>query len=164
MSLSFIRNFDPDYFNDWPYDANCGSYAFNICGWYDADCEFEDEVGDVGEWIKELSEDGLSDFAISEIYAEVLVEQILKDFYGEVRLLEEIPLLKPNEELIAFRTFCTMEDTGIPDFDYHFKVYRDGHWKEKCGASEVSDCTLENWNYEDFSYISPVHFFTHQTS
>lgn len=158
----FTRNSDPDYYEKNCGSSNCGSYAFNIKEWYDADHDFSDEVGDVFDWIRDMAESYDND-EISDIYAEAVAETILNDFEGEIRELdEEDSIIDFDEELIAFRTFCIYDDDGWTNFDFHFKVFRDGGWKEKCGSSEVRFCTLEDWTNGINTYTSKVYYFAHK--
>lgn len=161
MPNKIVANSDQNYYEDNYTSTNCGSYAFNIKDWYDADRAFENENGYAHIWMEELFDKGLSDLEVSNLYIAELLDGIVADFKGEVQLLDSIPILKSNEELIAFRAFCRWDEImDEVDFDWHFKVYRDGHWREKNGSGLVSECRLQDWEYEDeMNYISKVYFF-----
>ena len=158
----YTHNTNPNYYKENYAFSNCGSYAFNIEEWYDADNGFEWEVGNIDSWVTEMAT-YYSDEEISEMYSKAVVEQIFDDFDEEIRELssESDPLL-PNEELVAFRGYCEyFEDSGDSDYDFHFKVFRDGQWMEKCGSCPVQPCTLEDWSYDYRTYNSKTYFFAH---
>lgn len=163
--MSYIKNTDPNYFIDHQSESNCGSYAFNIQGWYDPEFALLLDTGSIEEWIVELVQEGWSDEEISELYSDSLVNSILSDFEGEI---EEVNCTyRPNadEELIAFRTYCVGD--GIDewaDWDFHFKVFRDGLWMEKCGRDPVQFCLEDEWQYGIRSYISNTVYFAHKIS
>ena len=161
----YTHNSDPEYYDTHRSSANCGSYAFNIKEWYDADSGFCDDVGDIFDWVKEMVYEGYSDEEISDIYAEGIIPKILNDFVGEIReVRDESSPLESNEELVALRTFCYYDDDGWSDFDFHFKVLRDGCWMEKCGNGEVRFCTLDDWANGSLAYISKTIFFAHKAA
>lgn len=161
----YTRNSDPKYYETHQGISNCGSYAFNIKEWYDADSDFEDNVGDIFMWIKDMVYEGYSDEEISDIYAEEIVPKILDDFDGEVREIDgENSPLAPNEELVALRTFCYYDEDGWCNYDFHFKVFRDSRWMEKCGDTAVRFCTLDDWTTGINTYISKTIFFAHRIS
>lgn len=157
--MNYTRNSDIKFYEEKPWETNCGSYALRLNEWYELDNLFEDVVGSyVDEWIEDQNKMGHSDFEISCIYGEILVECILNEFEGELEICDGLPPSTSNVELIAFNTFCYYEDTGYADFDYHFKVLRDGTWKEKCGAGPVRECDEDEWG----DYIGDVIYFYHK--
>ena len=85
-------------------EYNCGGYALGCYSWY---CPFSHQVRDF----------------------EKNVNQILKDF-PNVRLIDNIQDLMPNEYMIAFR---------LSQDDFHFmKRSKNGVWREKRGSqSEI---------------------------
>lgn len=161
----YTRNSDPKYYETHQGISNCGSYAFNIKEWYDADNQFSDEVGYIEDWIKVMVYEGYDDEEISDIYAEEVISQILDDFDGEIRELEDkSDFIDSDEELVAFRTFCIYSEDGWTNYDFHFKVFRNGRWMEKCGGEEVRFCTIDDWSNGANTYISKIHYFAHKVS
>ena len=75
----YTHNTNPNYYKENCGFSNCGSYAFNIEEWYDADNGFEWEVGDIDSWVIEMAAN-YSDEEISEMYSKAVVEQIFDDF------------------------------------------------------------------------------------
>ena len=161
----YTRNSDPKYYETHQGSSNCGSYAFNVKEWYDADGWFEDEVGSIDDWIIDKVEAGYDDVDISDFYAEELKTQILNDFDGALREVEgESDFIDLDEELVAFRTFCIYSEDGWTNYDFHFKVFRNGCWMEKCGGEEVRFCTIDDWSNGANTYISKIHYFAHKVS
>ena len=157
--MNYTRNSDLNFYKEKPWETNCGSYALRLNEWYELDPYFEDVTGYyIDEWIDEQGEKGFSDFEISEMYGEILVEGILQDFEGELEVCNGRPPATKGVELIAFATFCYYVEDGSPDFDYHFKVLRDGKWMEKCGTDRVRECEEDEWG----DYISGVTYFYHR--
>ena len=60
-----------------------------------------------------------------------------------------------DEELIAFRAFVN-EDCN---WDFHFKVLRNGLWQEKCGSDPVRFCEEDDWHNGLVEYISYTSYF-----
>lgn len=162
---NYVHNSDPNYYITNCSSTNCGSYALNIEGWLDADADFENEVGDISSWVINMAEEGYEENEINEYYANAIVESLLTSFGDELIHLDDLVSLPDSKnELIAFRTFCFYyEDDGWADFDFHFKVFRDGKWMEKNGHGPVHECDLEDWSYDCWTdYNSTVHFFLHK--
>ena len=157
--MEYTRNSDLSYYETHRHEANCGSYALRLNEWYDLDYYFEDVTGYyIDEWVNEKSEEGYSDYEISTMYGDILVDGILEDFKGELEICSGQPPESKDVELIAFSTFCYAECCRYPDYDYHFKVLRDGKWMEKCGSGPVEECTENGWG----DYIGDVTYFYHR--
>ena len=154
--MKYKRNSDPDYYIDRQADSNCGSFALRLEGWYDPEAYFYDYVKPVGviNWMNELSE-SYNDDEIATFYAEILIERMLKEFEGELRILARGQKVEANEELIEFRTFCWSWDET---WDFHFKVFRDGKWMEKNGDGPVHECEEDEWG----DYDSEVFYLAHR--
>ena len=158
--INYVRNSDPNYYVEKYEEANCGSYALNLQGWYDPegyfcswyDCEYVDDG------LLELLQCGYSEDEVNEIYAEVLVDGIMSEFEGEIRLVDRYDLIDDDEELIAFRTFALFEGDEFINSDFHFRVYRDGTWMEKQGWHPVEECEEEEWGM----YDSQIYYFAHK--
>lgn len=157
--MKYTRNSDLTYYNDEQYYTNCGSYALRLNEWYDLDEYFEETTGYyIDEWIGKKNEEGYNDYEISTMYGDILVDGILEDFKGELEICGGQPPESTDIELIAFSTFCYAECCRFPDYDYHFKVLRDGKWMEKCGSGPVEECTENGWG----DYIGDVTYFYHK--
>ena len=126
----YTRNHDPHYYEDHPVGTNCGSYALNIKEWYDN--ELYENYADIEDWVDCLLYEGY-----------------------ELREVTSIDDCAQNEEIIAFRTYVDLD--FYEDFDFHFKVLRNGEWSEKNGNGPVHTCTLENWG----KYNSSTFFLAH---
>lgn len=162
--MEYTKNSDPNYFEDNSECANCGSFAFNVEEWYNPELDLEEEVLYIGAWMAELIDNGYSCDEVADIYAEILTESVLRDFEGEIREILFPSQVHNDEELIAFRGYCRYE-TGedyIPDYDFHFKVFRDGIWQEKCGSQPVKFCTADDWTYMTRTYNSETIYFAHR--
>lgn len=158
--MNYTRNSDIKYYEENPYATNCGSYALRLNEWYELDYLFEDVMGEyIDEWIIRKNEEGWSDFEISCEYENILVDCMLNEFEDELELAcFSEPPKSDNVELIAFNTFCYYNDNGSVDFDYHFKVFRDGVWKEKCGTGPVVECGEDDWG----DYIADTIYMYHK--
>ena len=157
--MYYTRNSDLTYYETHRYEANCGSYALRLNEWYDLDYYFEDVTGYyIDEWITEKSEEGYNDYEISTMYGDILVQGILEEFDGELEICGGWPPKTDDVELIAFSTYCYANSSKYSDYDYHFKVLRDGKWMEKCGSGPVEECTEDGWG----DYIGDVTYFYHK--
>lgn len=161
--INYERNSNPKYYEEHCADSNCGSYALNLQGWYDPEGYFCDvfncECPDDG--MMELYACGYSEDEINRMYVDTLVEGILKEFDGEIRLVKwKGDKINDDEELVAFRTFAFLEDDEDDYFcaDFHFKVFRDGKWMEKQGWQSVKESAEDEWG----RYDSKTYYFAHK--
>ena len=153
--MNYTRNHNPHYYEECQDFANCGSFAFNIEEWYSPDDYFEDDMGEtVEQWIDHCIWNGWDEYDMSDEFAGILVNYILNDF-DDVRYLVWEGEIQPDEELIAFRTFVDTEG----NWDFHFKVFRDGLWLEKCGSDPLRFCEESDWNNGILEYISQTVYF-----
>lgn len=155
--MNYTRNSDPTYYKTHADETNCGSFALRLQEWYSPEDLFIDEVGDIEDWLYNIVYEGYTEEDASEIYSDWLVEQIMQDFDGEIERCDGQPPDTSDKELIAFSTFCMWDaDDEWYTCDFHFKVYRDGEWQQKCGHWPVESCELDEWD----RYIStPVYFY-----
>lgn len=162
--MEYTKNSNPNYYEENVEFSNCGSFAFNIEEWYNPGSDFVADFGSIEDWMMEMSLNGYNCDEIADIYAEELAKFIIEDFKEEIREITNFSEVKSNEELIAFRTCCRYEtnEDWVPDFDFHFKVFRDGVWKEKCGSCPVRFCTEDDWAYVTRIYNSNTIYFAHQ--
>ena len=153
--MNYTRNSNPNFYEEHQSVANCGSFAFQIEEWYSPEIYFdEDQDMCVEDWIEQGFESGCDEYDLSDGFAEILANYVLKDF-EDVRYLLWPEELESNEELIAFRTFVDMDC----NWDFHFKVYRNGFWQEKCGSDPVRFCEEDDWNNGLTEYISCTFYF-----
>ena len=143
--MEYTRNSDPDYYNKHLSTSNCGSYALRLQEWYDPEPYFEMSEGDLYEWVEEMTMSGYSDAEISTLYTHILVEGMLEEFEGELELCDGRAPSTSDKELIAMNSFCIFDEDCSSDIDFHFKVFRDGIWSEKCGSEEVRFCEEDEW-------------------
>ena len=144
--MEYTRNSDPDYYNKNRVRANCGSYALRLREWYDPEEYLESIEEDyVDGWIECMAMNGYDNDEITDYYIDVLVDGMLQEFDGELELCDGQPPTTSDKELIAFNGFCCCDDDYNIDYDFHFKVLRDGMWSEKPGREPVKFCDLEEW-------------------
>ena len=155
--MIYSRNTNLDYYIDEQEYTNCGSYALRLNEWYDPEDYFERRIGNICDWIGDQTDAGYSDEEISNIYGEILFEGISEEFANEIELWNGMPPA-PGTELIAFNTFCRWDDDWGADWDFHFKVLRDGKWMEKCGPLPVEECDEYDWG----RYIGTPIYFCHR--
>ena len=154
--MYYTRNRDLTYYETNRARANCGSYALRLNEWYDPEDYVEDIIGNTYEWIEELAEEGYEDWEIATMFAEIMVDGILQEFNGELELCDGYLTDEPNIELVALCTWCAYDDMGS-DWDFHFKVYRNGKWMEKNGCGPVIECDEDNWG----RYNSDIFYMYH---
>lgn len=145
--MEYTRNRDLNYYNAHRYRANCGSYALRLNEWYDPEAYLMDQTETmyVEEWIEHMALNGYDNYDITDVYIDILVEGILREFDGELELCDGRPPTTSDKELIAFNGFCNCDENYNIDYDFHFKVFRDGMWSEKPGCEPVKFCELEEW-------------------
>ncbi len=146
--MNYTKNYNPHYYDENQRWSNCGSFAFQIEEWYSPSEDF-----DVEEWIEEGYKCGCDDYDLADSFVEQLVPIILNDF-DDVRFIVNEDELKSDEELIAFRTWV---EEG--NWDFHFKVLRDGLWQEKCGSDPVRFCSEDDWHNGLMDYNSYTVYF-----
>lgn len=158
--MNYTRNSDMNYYDSDSMYTNCGSYALRLKEWYDPEDYFCIREGYPDEWAEEKSREGYTNEEISAMYGDILVEGMLEEFAGELELCDGQPPSTNDKELIAFNTFCYVdEDEGYyADVDFHFKVFRNNQWMEKCGWSPVEECKKDDWG----RYIGKVFYFYHK--
>lgn len=154
--MGYTRNSDLSYYEEHPRATNCGSYALRLNEWYNLDDKFVLYVGDIYDWIDEMAENGYSDWEISTMFGEKLIQEMMYEFGDELEICDgEIPD-DDSIELIAFSTYCY--SGASTDYDFHFKVFRDGVWKEKCGRQFVNECDIDDWG----EYIGDIFYLYHK--
>ena len=159
--MEYTRNSDSEYYNKNCAHANCGSFAFNIEEWYDPEIDFKSMVGYIDEWVTNMHDEGYSDDEIADIYIEAIAERVLDDFSGELREIYYLSDVNVDEELIALRGWCFYSNE-YSDYDFHFKVLRNGIWQEKCGTQPIKFCLEDDWTYTTRTYNSITIYFAHK--
>ena len=159
----YTHNNDPTYYETNRCNTNCGSYALRLKEWYDN--EVDEEWGGVNEWIGELIDAEIPLSEIPDIIAKAYIDELLSDFpENELILLSTVTqdVLKDTAaELIAFRVYAPIDEYLEDDwvcFDFHFRVWRNGHWMEKNGSQAVQKCNLIDWG----KYNSSTFFLLHK--
>ena len=157
--MQYTHNSDLNYYKNHPEETNCGSFALRLKEWYLPETDFEKEVGDIEKWILTMAKEGYNEVELSDIYLDAIVTQILKDFEGEIEICDGRAPYTEEKELIALSTYCFWDyDYSWADWDFHFKVFRDGVWQEKHGDMKVEECDLEEWD----RYIGDIIYFYHR--
>lgn len=156
--MEYTRNSDLSYYDESCLYTNCGSYALRLNEWYDPGDYLNDIIGDVYDWVNEMGNSGYSDLDISIEYGDLLIHGMLKEFEGELEICDGKIPTSSNVELIAFNTMCEWNEGENVDYDFHFKVFRDGKWMEKCGANKVRECDEDEWGI----YIGDVTYLYHK--
>lgn len=156
--MNYTRNSDLSYYDKSCLSVNCGSYALRLNEWYDPEDYLNDTIGDLYEWIDGMGRLGYSDEEISTKYGNLLVNGMLEEFKGELKVCDGTIPTSPDVELIAFNTMCAWNEDFDIDYDFHFKVFRDGTWKEKCGVEKVRECDEDEWGI----YIGEVIYLYHK--
>lgn len=145
--MFYTKNSDPNYYIDHSRETNCASFALNIKEWWDPDFD--------PDWFIEEGDDEYMIDCVIDFY----IDNLLNDF-DDLRVVQSSDNVYEDEELIAFRVYIDLEeDNGtsyVEDYDFHFRVYRDGRWQEKCGGLEVQDCP-KDWGKYDSKTIYFVH-------
>ena len=143
--MYYTRNRDLNYYETNRGRANCGSYALRLNEWYDPEEYVENLVDNTYDWIENLYISGYADWEIATYYGERLLEGMLKEFDGELEPCVGDIIDDDNVELIALCAWCIYDEDYGSDWDFHFKVYRNGKWMEKNGTGPVMQCDEDNW-------------------
>ena len=149
-----------EYREDFYLDEfNCGSYALGTEEWfspYDDDEVREDEV-------LSLIDAGYTKDEVMDI----LLEHDTKEILRLCEWIEEVEYNgQPEEGLIAYRVYVNDEafEDEYFDLDFHFRVFKNGRWHEKCGAGPIERCRQKDifstWIGNcDICYTGPIRFF-----
>lgn len=150
------KNCSPDWRNEqeernqnntetWAY--NCGGYALGIYSWYRPyDVGVADEIANALE-LDENIDDIIHDLFIST-RDHILVE------FPNLRLIKKEDIDK-YDSVIAYRVGISQYSTyDHVDWDFHFRLYKDGKWTEKAGGLPISECEFDpleeiQWECED---------------
>ena len=142
--MEYERNSDLSYYETNRLATNCGSYALRLSEWYELFYYGADNFEDEEDYILEMFNYESDAHEVANMYRDILLDKLFDDFPDELEMCSGAPPDNDNEELIAFNTRCYDGDYYI-DYDFHFRVFRDGKWMEKCGCCEVSECDINDW-------------------
>lgn len=143
-------------------EYNCAGFALRTYSWY---CPNENPLREIFE---DYFERGRDDFdGIMNEVTDMMVDTMLTDFDGQLRVIEDASEVFPDEELIAFRVAANYDeidyDPDFADFDFHYQVLRDGRWQEKNGDSPITCCDSpigsEYWDAGWIVYNGPMVLF-----
>ena len=166
--MNYNKSFD--FWNEEHEDCNCGSYAFNLDEWYHPGCicgRYDDCDDDVITFLDSWSDEGIDDDELANELASFYLDKIENDFEGEIRIVHDFELptyVCPGEEVIAFRAGAYAwkgYNCSSFDYDFHFKVLRDGHWFEKRGSEPIRATNLNEWTASIY-YNSETFFIIHR--
>ena len=177
----FIKNSNPNFWDEEHLEYNCGGFAFNILEWYtpedrlgidDVNCSLTSMANELFENHSDWSEKDVANYI-----KVLLIDAILDDFQGEVRVVNSELDLEDDEELVAMRVAYNIFEDEDEDYedeeseedksncDFHFKVLRDGQWQEKIGLADVYNCgvdTEKDWEFWQIYYNSDTVYFAHK--
>lgn len=136
---------------------NCGGYALRTYSWY---LPYEDE----DELNQEVASYNYDEDELAEELTDHCVERILEDFDGAVTIAFSDTSYDPAQyELIAFRVSvdeCNFYE--CEDWDFHFKVLRDGRWMEKNGSESIHECDEDDWDGPGYFYNGDTVYLLHK--
>lgn len=165
-----VRNIDNTEYKDY----NCGGYALKTFSWYHPYKFF------AWEYIEKLLDDGYDCNEIVDRILQLSCDNMLEDFGSKIRLIDYtdhdrgdaiekklLAQLHTNEELIAFRIGLEIDDTRmyedeavVEDYDFHYRVYRNGCWQEKIGNGMIGYCDFTEDIWDGYcTYDSPIYYF-----
>ena len=142
---------------------NCGGFALGTYSWYQVN------HGDNFDLEEDLFYNStLNDDEVREEILKNNIDYLLDDFEGDLRLLDSADdEIEDDEELIAYRICCYMDEFENIVDDFHFRVKRNGKWYEKQGSSEPCECEFSEDPWTDGSalwYGSRIAYFAYRVS
>jgi hypothetical protein len=170
MTLDYLNDINYDYINKYRNrtlensdieDYNCGGAALLT---YNAFIPYRDRTAHI-DGVEQLYYCGMTIDEIESIILQKDIAQMLKEFNGDLVLVDKDYTLKQNERLIAYRIFITIDDydDGIEidsDFHFKFKDYGQKKWFEKTGfVGKIRSCNLNDWTSGIWEYDSEVVYF-----
>ena len=158
-------NTDPNFWNEPRSQCNCGSLAFNLDEWYHPGAlTYIDSETELYDYLESCNENYIDDDELANELAELYLSRIIADFGDQItepttrKISEEE--VDEGEEIIAFRAGAYEWGDDF-DYDFHFKVYRDGEWIEKLGGGAIELTTPYNWDGSMY-YNSETFYFIHR--
>lgn len=151
---------------------NCGSFALGVDEWF---TPYEDRMG-VGEnKLFYNIEDEISYRLAEGLSLEETYEALLDEDSHEIlnkcpwcRLVSTVEAKKHTTNIVAYRLAIVVDDDGeVLDYDFHFRLLKDGVWCEKCGGRPTRECREQDWNIfekpwdtnSNIIYDSPIVYF-----
>lgn len=130
---------------------NCMGYAFGVELMMNPAAtlyvlEWMDEIYNIFNTNSLEVPDEISDWVADDC------EDCLCDCYPGLELIKNPESVPEDKELISFK-FAVNSLTNPSDYNFHFKVRRNGTWSEKLGDEEIRECELlpdESWDSRDF--------------
>lgn len=153
------------------FDYNCAGYCLNTYCWYNPydDLIRQENCDDMMELVELLF--NFYGHKVEEIYEELLDcarDKILKDFDGDIRVIQSFKQIKRNEKLVIYKIGIDYEfDMAfniyeVNNCDFHFKQLDklinndEGYWSHKPGGTEIiktcqsiEDIVKNPWVRED---------------
>jgi len=157
--MIYTHNSDPQLYIDHRAKTNCGSFALNLCEWYEPEIE-QTDYDYIYDWLYEMAEEGLLPVDVADRYVEFVFDSVQEEFnIEEAEYAFGEPVALEDRELVALRGYCgfDMDDINDIDWDFHFRVFRNGKWMEKNGCLEVHECDINDWG----KYNSKTIYFYH---
>jgi hypothetical protein len=167
LNTLYKRNTNPNLYIDQEDYQNCGSYALGVDRWYcpyleiDEDVSNDDELWQYTEYertnyVTELVLEGFDREEIMERLIERDFEFILKTCPWLVPIDEDE--ISENDRVIAYRLSMEIPDEREEfdmdeDTDFHFRLFINGEWWEKNGASpvhKVVDSDSDIWEVDEW--------------
>lgn len=153
-----------DFWKKEHEECNCGSYAFNLNEWYSPGviCGVDDNENGPMDCLDYWYGEGYRRKELADELAKFYLERIEDDFKDSIQIVTEMPeLYRTNAEVIAFRAAAYVEeDYENFDYDFHFKVFRDGKWLEKKGSQPIKFTSIEDWS-GSICYNSQTFYIIH---
>jgi hypothetical protein len=144
---------DPFFWESKRKGCNCGSYALGVDSWFIPYNEDEFDYGGRDSFISTLFEDGRDVDTIMDILLACDEDGILEQCPWIIRVDRDE--ITDDDTIIAYRLaleidkFSNDESECIfadyIDTDFHFRIRRNGIWKEKCGSEPIITCKEQTW-------------------
>lgn len=116
-------------------DYNCGGWALNTFSWYCPCNEYAVKHRD--EIYYDINPKNDEQYLLSPERTKICVEEMVKQFAGKIRPINNLHELKNNEYAVAFRL--------APEYDdFHFcKRASNGKWSHKPGTKTIRPISKE---------------------
>jgi hypothetical protein len=144
-------------------DYNCGGFALRTFSWYKP-YTFERE--DIVDIIVDLECQGYNYDYVTNKLLDIFEQQMLEDF-SDLERVDYGYEPAEDEDFIAFRVFydieidnsCDEPEVDFFDYDFHYRVFRDGEWLEKNGGGEIREAYGDWQTYDGYCYDSEVRYY-----
>lgn len=158
----------PEMSETWNITHNCGSYALNSNIWI---TPFDEDIDDRIEFIWDMLNSGLGLEETRDLILNLDCAYIRDNFNLKEISFKNFMALAPETEVIAYRIFLKVNipkdeegeiDICDIDYDFHFRVRKEGRWVEKCGEEPIGfvvDSENEEWDVFPLTYSSQIRYF-----